>query len=115
MNFPDAIKSGLNNYINFEGRATRSEFWWFVLFNFVVGIVTAILDVATGLMVLNMLASVALLAPNLAVGARRLHDIDKSGWWQLLMLIPLIGLIVLIVFFAKTGNAGANRFGPPVA
>jgi len=115
MNFPDAVKSGLNNYINFEGRATRSEFWWFVLFNLIVGIVTAVLDVATGLMVLNMLASLALLAPNLAVGARRLHDIDKSGWWQLLMLIPLIGLIVLIIFFVKTGNTGANRFGPPVA
>lgn len=114
MNLPDAVKSCLNNYINFEGRATRSEYWWFFLFYLIVNILTMVLDALLGLGVLSTLATLALLAPSLAVGARRLHDIGKSGWWQLLWIVPIIGLIIFYLL-AKKGDEGENRFGPATA
>jgi uncharacterized membrane protein YhaH (DUF805 family) len=82
-----------------NGLASRSEFWWFILFGFVTGIVLGAVSVT----VANLFA-LAILLPQLAVGARRLHDIGRSGWWQLLLLIPVIGLIVLIVFWVQPSN-----------
>lgn len=109
MNFADAIKVCFNKYLDFNGRARRSELWWFFLFcligNFALGIVSSIL---------SGLFALATLLPGLAVGARRLHDTDRSGWWQLIGLIPVIGLIVLIVFFVQEGQSGDNQYGPPV-
>lgn len=105
------------NYVNFKGRTSRMGFWHFflasIVFSIVVGLVLGLLG-DVGALVANVI-SLALLLPNLSIGARRLHDIGKSGWWQLIMLVPLVGIIVLIVFWAKAGDAGANAHGdvPP--
>lgn len=116
MNFTEAIKSGFQNYANFSGRAQRSAFWYWVLFTFIAGIVTALIDMAifgmqSTFSPLNSLFSLATIVPSLAVGARRLHDIDRSGWWQLLHLVVIIGTIVLIVWWCSRGQPGINRFG----
>ncbi|MGN9812519.1 DUF805 domain-containing protein [Micromonospora sp. BQ11] len=120
MSFADAIRSVLTQYVGFTGRARRSEYWWFALFSFLVSIVAAILDGVFGTNlgdagstgVIGLIVTVALLLPSLAVGVRRLHDTDRSGWWLLIGLVPLVGAIVLLVFFVKDGTPGANRFGP---
>jgi len=101
------------NYANFSGRDTRQEYWMFYLFYMIAYIVLAVIDgiLGTGGL-LGGLFALGSLVPSVAIAARRLHDIDKSGWWQLILLIPIIGVIVLIVFLATKGNEGANRFGP---
>jgi uncharacterized membrane protein YhaH (DUF805 family) len=116
MNFTEAISSGFQNYANFSGRAQRSAFWFWVLFCFLAGLVTAGIDYAIfggeSYMPINSLFTLATIIPNLPVAARRLHDIDRTGWWQLLHFVPLIGTIVLIVWWASRGTPGPNRFGP---
>jgi uncharacterized membrane protein YhaH (DUF805 family) len=121
MSFTGAIRSVLSQYVGFGGRARRSEYWWFVLFAILVGIVTTLLDAALGTDfegsatssgLLSLIANLVLLLPSLAVAVRRLHDTDRSGWWILIGLIPLIGAIVLLVFFVQDGTPGPNRFGP---
>ena len=107
MNFVDAVKTCFTKYVGFEGRATRSEYWWWVLFIFAVAIVMAVLNLG----MIGNLFSLATLLPSIAVGARRLHDIGKSGWWQLIALIPLIGWLVLI-YWAVQPSEGDNAFGP---
>jgi uncharacterized membrane protein YhaH (DUF805 family) len=101
MSFVDAIKSGFRNYAVFKGRAGRSEYWWFFLFSILAQ------SAASGFgLALGNLVSLALLLPSIAVGVRRLHDIDKRGWW---LLVPIANLVLL----ARSGDAGENRFGPP--
>ena len=101
MKFQESVELCVTKkYANFEGTATRSEFWWFILFVFVVNVV-----LGTFSRPLGALFSLAMLCPELAVGARRLHDTDRSGWWQLIGLGPLVGAIVLIVFFAQPGKS----------
>ncbi|MCZ8080566.1 MAG: DUF805 domain-containing protein [Fuscovulum sp.] len=107
MNMIEAVKAVFSKYATFEGRARRAEYWWFVLFSFIIAVVLNLIN--PGL--LGGIWSLATLLPSLAVGARRLHDTDRSGWWLLIGFIPVIGLIVLIVFFASRGQTGANRFG----
>ena len=108
----------LKNYLNFEGRARRKEYWMFVLFSLIISIVLGIVDgilgmkTSTGIGMLGAVYSLGVIIPSIAVGARRLHDIDKSGWWQLIGIIPLLGWIVLIVWAATEGNHGSNRYGP---
>jgi uncharacterized membrane protein YhaH (DUF805 family) len=115
MNFGEAIAAGFRNYVTFSGRAVRSEYWYWVLFAFIVGIVTGILDRAifseseTG--PINLIANVILLLPSIAVGVRRLHDIDRTGWWYLIVF-TIIGIFVLIYWACQPGTAGPNRFGP---
>lgn len=100
----------LKNYATFDGRATRSEYWYFILFNIIISIVLSIIDeIATG-GVLGIIYCLAVLIPFIAVATRRLHDINKSGWWQLIGLIPLIGAIVLLVFFC-TDSKENNLYG----
>jgi uncharacterized membrane protein YhaH (DUF805 family) len=101
VGFPEAIKRGFNNYLIFSGRATRAEFWWWQLFNVVAQIVASIVDAAAGLPgILGALSGLALLIPSISLATRRLHDINKSGWWQLLWLAPVaIGLIIALVFW----------------
>ena len=98
MNFGQAISTCFAKYATFSGRASRPEFWWFFLFQILVSIVASMLgDVVAGLV------SLALLLPALAVGARRLHDIGKSGWWQLIML-TVIGLLLLIYWWVQPAS-----------
>lgn len=111
MDFSQSISTCLSKYATFSGRAQRSEYWWFALFTVLVSLGTQFLDLFLGFPLLNMLASLALLLPSLAVGARRLHDTDRSGWWLLIILVPVIGWIVLLVFFCSRGTVGPNRFG----
>jgi uncharacterized membrane protein YhaH (DUF805 family) len=119
MSFQDAIRTCLTQkYADFNGRARRSEFWYFVLFGIIVSIVAGIIDGILGTRntlgsvgLVGGIASLALLVPNLAVGARRLHDTDRSGWLQLLALIPLVGIIVLIVWWVGDSK-GDNKHGP---
>ena len=112
MGFQSAITTCLNKYVGFQGRAMRSEYWYFVLFIIIVDIVTYGIDAAIlGRPILYSIAALALLLPSLAVSVRRLHDIDRSGWWLLISLVPLIGAILLIVWFCTKGSLGANRFG----
>jgi len=110
MDFVTAVRTVLTeNYVNFQGRASRSEFWWFTLFVVVVNIV---LQVILGEIV-GAIFALAVLLPGIAVAVRRLHDVDRSGWWYLLVLIPLIGgLILIFAFFIHRGTTGPNRFGP---
>jgi len=106
MNFGDAIKLCFSKYADFNGRAKRPEFWWFVLFTFLVSLgLSMVSETVSGLF------SLAVLVPSIAVGARRLHDTNRSGWFQLLWIIPVIGWIVLIVFCAQEGEAGDNQYG----
>jgi uncharacterized membrane protein YhaH (DUF805 family) len=100
-------------YAKFNGRANRPEFWWFVLANFIIQVVFNILSQAADIFwVLGALYGLAVLIPSLAVAVRRLHDTDKSGWFLLLWLIPCVGWIILIVWYATQGTRGVNRYGP---
>jgi uncharacterized membrane protein YhaH (DUF805 family) len=100
MTFQESIKTCLTKYADFNGRAVRSEYWWFALAIFIVGAVCqAIHPAIAGVFYL------ATLLPSLAAATRRLHDTNRSGWWQLIVLLPLIGLIILIVFLAQEGKS----------
>jgi uncharacterized membrane protein YhaH (DUF805 family) len=107
----------LKKYVVFSGRARRKEFWMFTLFSAIISIILNIVDrvigtdSATGSGLLGSLYGLAVLLPTLAVGMRRLHDTDRSGWWLLLYLIPVLGWIVLIVFWATDGVVGQNKYG----
>ena len=115
MQFQDAIRSGFRNYVTFAGRASRSEYWYWVLFAFLVTAVSGILDYAifsdseTG--PLQSITSLLLFLPGLAISFRRLHDIDRTGWWWLIAF-TVIGIILLLVWACARGTAGANRYGP---
>ena len=107
MNFGQAISACLSKYATFTGRARRSEYWWFFLFEFLMmAAASTINDKLSGLV------SLALLLPALAVGVRRLHDIGRSGWWLLLSLVPVIGWIVLLVWAVQKSDPDVNAFGP---
>jgi uncharacterized membrane protein YhaH (DUF805 family) len=114
MQFQEAIRSGFRNYVNFSGRAPRSEYWYWVLFGVLVTIVAAILDGAIFPDIepspLGAVTSVILFLPGLAMAVRRLHDIDRTGWW-LLITLTIVGIILLIVWACMRGTAGSNRFG----
>ena len=114
MEFGEAISNGFRNYVTFAGRASRSEYWYWVLFTFIVGVVTATLDYVafpgSDYSPTNSLASLALLLPSFAVLARRLHDIDRTAWW-LLLLLTGIGTILLVIWACFRGTAGPNQYG----
>jgi uncharacterized membrane protein YhaH (DUF805 family) len=129
MGFVEATKSGFRNYVNFKGRASRSEYWYFVLATILGSIVFGIIDglvfgmgsaeltsgdgvgFAYSAGVLGTIWSLAVLLPSIAVGIRRMHDIDRSGWWILIGLVPLVGWIIWIYFCVTKGTEGPNRFG----
>ena len=103
----------LTNYANFSGRARRKEFWFFMLFCVILGIIAEVIDTVLGTKPLvNSLLNLALLVPSLAVGARRLHDVGRSGWWQLLTL-TVIGILVLIWWWATETKQQNNEYGAP--
>lgn len=118
MSFSEAVGICFRKYATLTGRASRSEYWWWVLFYvlvvFVVGLVGSAGDAASdGLYVLLGIAWLALFIPTLAVFVRRLHDTGRSGWWWFIGLVPLVGSIVLLVFVLEAGNSGTNKYGPP--
>ena len=110
----------LSQYADFSGRARRTEYWMFVLFNIIFLIVAAVLDNLLGLTFMEELPygyiyaayGIAMFIPGLAVAVRRLHDIGKSGWMYLIVLIPLIGAIWLLVLFCLDSERGDNKWGP---
>ena len=117
MGFQDAVRTGFSKYVDFQGRAARPEYWWWVLFIVIAGIVLQFLDAMLfgmrgGIGVLHGLFSLATLLPGISVSIRRLHDVDKSGWLLLIAFIPLIGALVLLYFMVQRGTIGPNRFGP---
>jgi uncharacterized membrane protein YhaH (DUF805 family) len=112
LGLPDAVRSVLSQYANFTGRARRSEFWWFYLAQVIASIVAGIIDGVIGYPIFQIVVGLGLLIPLLAVGARRLHDTGKSGWWQLIGIVPLVGIILLIVWWAQDGHPAPNQHGP---
>jgi uncharacterized membrane protein YhaH (DUF805 family) len=124
MSFTEAIRTVLSKYTTFSGRASRPEFWWWVLFVVLLNVATGIVDatlIAPTLgfepyeelagQPLSLIVSLAILLPNISVSVRRLHDIDRSGWWYLIILIPFIGVLVIIYWAVQPGTSGSNRFG----
>ena len=110
MDFQTAVKTCFSKYADFNGRASRSEYWWFVLAEVIVLIVASLIH-----QFVYVIAALGFLLPALAVGARRLHDIGKSGWWLLLGLIPLVNL-VLLYFSVQPSQPESNEYGaPPLA
>jgi uncharacterized membrane protein YhaH (DUF805 family) len=104
--FIDALKK----YADFSGRATRKQYWMFVLFYMIIYIALAVIDTVLQTFVLSLIFSLALLIPSISVAARRLHDTGRTGWWQLIYLVPLIGLIVMIVFLVQDSHE-ENQYG----
>lgn len=130
MNMIEAVKTVFSKYVVFKGRARRAEYWWFVLFYMIANIILQQIDImlfgttetvsgdgsysysgSTDFPLFSGVFGLATLLPMLGVAVRRLHDINKSGWWLLIGFIPLIGAIILIVWMATGGDKGANRFG----
>ena len=108
----------LKKYAVFSGRARRKEYWFFVLFNIIISIVLAVIDGVTGsfspeagMGLLGGIYTLAVLIPGIAVSVRRLHDTERSGWWLLITLVPLIGAIVLLVFMVQDSKPGQNQYG----
>jgi uncharacterized membrane protein YhaH (DUF805 family) len=96
MTFQESIKVCFQKYADFNGSASRPEYWWFFLFLFIAGLVLSFVNP-----IVNGIFSLATLIPSFAVGARRLHETNRSGWWQLLWLVPVVGWIVIIIFLAS--------------
>lgn len=117
MTFQESIKTGFAKYVTWKGRASRSEFWYFVLFFFAGVIVSSILDKilgtggASGVGIVYAIFVLATFLPYLSVLVRRLHDTGRSGWWYWIALIPFVGVILLIVWFAAKGTTGDNEYG----
>lgn len=115
VTFKEAVERTLKlNYCNFSGRASRSEFWWFQLFYFILSAVISILlcwseNVAQ---IVSYLIGLALLLPSLGLAVRRLHDIGKSGWWFFISFIPIVGAIILIIWWCKDSQMETNEYGP---
>jgi uncharacterized membrane protein YhaH (DUF805 family) len=112
MGFGQAISAGFSNYVNFSDRACRSEYWYWILFIIIAEIITSAIDYAIGAQVVTGLFGLATFLPSLGLGIRRLHDLDRTGWWIFLGLIPLVGAIILLIWFCSRGTEGPNRFGP---
>ena len=101
------------HYAVFSTRANRAEYWYFVLFSFIVSILLLILGVILETDLLPAVYNLIALVPSLAVAVRRMHDIDKSGWWILVNLLPIVGWIIFIYLAVQKGTEGPNRFGQP--
>ncbi|MBL8572806.1 MAG: DUF805 domain-containing protein [Hyphomicrobiaceae bacterium] len=106
IGFVEAIKLAFSKYATFAGRASRSEYWWYTLFTFLVSLLLSVIFAP-----LYLIFALGVFLPSLAVAARRLHDIDRTGWWLLLCLVPVVGPIILLIFLVLPPTAGQNRFG----
>ena len=101
MNFQTAIRSGFQNYTNFKGRSSRAEYWWWALFTVILSILLSSISDSLG-----NLGSLVTLLPSIAVAIRRVHDVDRAGWF---ILVPIYNLVLVL----RRGDSGENRFGPP--
>ncbi len=116
-----AIKKGFKGYVVWNARSTRSEYWWWALFTFIVGIIVGAIEGFTispdtfGLGPLSAIANLVLLLPSLSLFVRRLHDTDRSGWWFWIILIPIVGFIVLLVFMLLPSKMGPTRWNNRIA
>ena len=110
MTFGNAISTCFAKFFDFKGRATRPEFWWFYLFTVLLSWGSILVDPSQ---VLSSIINIVLLFPVIAAGARRLHDTNRSGWWQLIML-TVIGVIPLIIWWASEGKSEENEYGSPI-
>ncbi len=113
MNLSDAIKTCLKKYFVFDGRASRSEYWYFYLFYMllVFGCVAFSVAGQDSIAIAFILAIVAIIIPQISAAVRRLHDTGRSGWWYWITIIPLIGPIILLVFLCKKGDEFSNDYG----
>ncbi len=102
----------LKKYAVIEGRASRTEYWMFVLCNFIVSIFVSVAAAIISFKFLTTLYSLAVLIPSITVLARRLHDIGKSGWWILFVFLPIIGWVILLIFAIRDSQPGTNMYGP---
>lgn len=102
------------NFAKFEGRSSRSEYWYFALFNFLISIALAMLPFFAGKMFAGVSGLYGLLVfiPTIALSIRRLHDTNRSGWWFLINFLPFIGWIIFIIFAIQASDAGDNQYGP---
>ncbi|MBO4806621.1 MAG: DUF805 domain-containing protein [Paludibacteraceae bacterium] len=106
------------NYAVFQGRARRKEFWMFALFNFVICMALSMIgslfidSIGMASQIPYYIYALAAFIPNLAVLVRRLHDVNKSGWWYFIILVPLIGIIWMLVLLCTEGDKGDNKYGP---
>ncbi len=107
MKFEESVRTCFAKYADFNGRASLPEYWWFALFVFGVGILISFISNT-----LSWLFYLGVLLPSIAAATRRLHDTGRSGWWQLIALVPLIGVIVLIVFLAQRGKTETTQGSP---
>jgi uncharacterized membrane protein YhaH (DUF805 family) len=118
MNFTEAVKAVFKKYFDFKTRSLRSEFWYWILFGIIAGAVISVIDKAlfdtslSGEGPIGTIVDLLTFIPGLAVGARRLHDTGKSGWWQLIAL-TIIGIIPLVLWFCQEGTKGKNSYGGP--
>lgn len=102
----------LKKYALFNGRARRKEYWYFFLFNVIIGVAISIVEITLGISaILSTIYSLAVFIPSIAVSIRRLHDTNRSGWWLLLSFVPVVGAIVLIVFMVQDSYPGVNQYG----
>lgn len=101
-----------NKYSDFSGRARRSEYWYFLLFNMIAMLVATMVDGILGVPIFYFIYGLATLVPGIAVSVRRLHDTGRSGWFLLISIIPIIGVIILIVFMVQDSTPGSNEYGP---
>ena len=117
MTLSEAVKISLARYASFGGRAQRSEYWYFTLFHLLTILLATVVSYLAMLaipalgIVLYSIVIFGTLLPHLAVSVRRLHDVNRTGWWYLFGLVPLLGAIVLLVWFCTDGTRGLNRFG----
>lgn len=110
MDFKTAVITCLTKYVDFTGRASKAEFWWFFLFQIVVSVVLSMV-----LSLIGTISALALLLPGLGAGVRRLHDIGKSGWWILVGLIPIVGWLIAIYWAIQPSQPDSNNWGAPPA
>jgi uncharacterized membrane protein YhaH (DUF805 family) len=108
----EAVRTVLSKYVDFSGRARRSEYWYWILAVLIVDVVVTIIDLALDTGVLALLLTLATFLPSLAVSVRRLHDIGRSGWWLLIGLVPLVGAILLLVWACSDSEPKTNAWGP---
>ena len=109
MDFATAVRTCLNKYVTFSGRAPRSEYWWWTLFAIIANVVAVAIDAAViGMPAIQVIVGLGLWLPAISVIVRRLHDLGKSGWWYWIALVPVVGFLVLLYWFVTRGTVGPN-------